>query len=168
MGREEIPFGLTDSLDISGSEPSEVLRIQLPEVILESLGGLFRAGAFFQVGGFPRVHVQGEGLLLDLSLPPVAREGPDREGLEDQPGEILPRAAIALRIVDRTDAVRRPATLDLAIDTDGDGLPDGAIDGWGYNGITWGPFGEVDGVIDPWEGEDVSLDGIVDPGNNET
>jgi hypothetical protein len=48
-------------------------------------------------------------------------------------------------------------------DTDNDGLPDGFIDG--YNANTSGmPGGVVDGAASVYEGEDIDLDGALDPG----
>jgi len=50
-------------------------------------------------------------------------------------------------------------------DRDGDGLPDGWIDGWTYNAETETWFKDenrIDGIPDPWEGEDLNLNGTQD------
>lgn len=56
-------------------------------------------------------------------------------------------------------------------DTDNDGLPDGWMDGYRYDNAT-GTFVFdpvfMDGVVDPWEGEDTNLNGIFEPGLGET
>ena len=65
------------------------------------------------------------------------------------------------------------------VDSDNDGLPDGWIDGWGYNESKasshqhdpgtidgWGKWYALDGIKQPWEGEDLNCNGIKDA--NET
>lgn len=55
-------------------------------------------------------------------------------------------------------------------DTDGDGLPDGRIDGWAYDPINkkWGMnYSTINGIVEPWEGEDLNLSGRVDPGETD-
>jgi hypothetical protein len=50
------------------------------------------------------------------------------------------------------------------MDTDGDGLPDGWIDGWSYGKDVRGATSAIsfkDGIKQPWEGEDLNLDGAV-------
>ena len=64
-----------------------------------------------------------------------------------------------------------PETDPRRIDTDGDNLPDGWIDGWCFNKLTGAGAGincPVDGVRQRYEGEDLNLNGIYDLGNNET
>jgi hypothetical protein len=64
-----------------------------------------------------------------------------------------------------------PETDPRRIDTDGDRLPDGWIDGWCFNRLTGANAGvncPVDGVRQRFEGEDLNLNGIYDLGNNET
>ena len=53
------------------------------------------------------------------------------------------------------------------MDTDGDGLPDGCIDGWVYDmwKDEWANSNDIEllnGVHDKWEGEDLNLDGRID------
>ncbi|MCD6399302.1 hypothetical protein J7L85_00765, partial [candidate division WOR-3 bacterium] len=65
------------------------------------------------------------------------------------------------------------------VDSDNDGLPDGWIDGWGYNATAaelhihangtidgYGVWYTQDGIKQPWEGEDLNLNSMVD--ENET
>ena len=67
----------------------------------------------------------------------------------------------------------------LSNDADNDGLPDGWIDGWGYNATAaelhqhavgtidgWGIWYAPDGINQPWEGEDLNCNGKTD--ENET
>ena len=54
----------------------------------------------------------------------------------------------------------------LDIDSDNDGIPDGWIDGWVFNTTTWSGYVNdslKDGIKQPWEGEDLDLDGVQDP-----
>ena len=72
------------------------------------------------------------------------------------------------------DQVEIGSTLDLDptdLDTDGDELPDGWIDGWLYHPeegryIINEPL--KDGFRQPWEGEDLDLNGNVKPGDFHT
>ncbi|MCK4614282.1 MAG: VCBS repeat-containing protein, partial [Thermoplasmata archaeon] len=52
----------------------------------------------------------------------------------------------------------------VIIDTDRDGLPDGWIDGWDYNPISgwFFNYSKVDNIKEPWEGEDINLNGNKD------
>lgn len=51
-------------------------------------------------------------------------------------------------------------------DTDDDGLPDGWIDGWIYSwDYGWGNYSTVNGIMEPWEGEDFSCNGSYEPEN---
>jgi len=50
-------------------------------------------------------------------------------------------------------------------DTDGDHLPDGWIDGWGYRNGNWGIYNDLNVNADVGEFEDRNLNGIVDIGD---
>ncbi len=54
-------------------------------------------------------------------------------------------------------------------DTDDDGLPDGWIDGWSYDSHGyWGiNYSRIDGIKQPWEGEDLNLNGAVNTGETD-
>lgn len=76
--------------------------------------------------------------------------GPTRGG-EDKDGDGIVDAA--------------PETDPRLIDTDGDMLPDGWIDGWDFNKLTGagaGLTGTPNGVRERWEGEDLNLNGVPD------
>lgn len=55
-------------------------------------------------------------------------------------------------------------------DSDNDGLPDGWIDGWSYDSRNnyWGiNYSRIDGIKQPWEGEDLNLNGAINAGETD-
>jgi len=81
----------------------------------------------------------------------------DRDGLED-----------GIELGYSNDADPETTTDPTDADTDGDGLPDGWVDGWFAEVRPFAPGevgGAADGVRQPWEGEDLDLDGEVKSGS---
>ena len=101
------------------------------------------------------------GQNIDVSTDPFIKDS-DRDGLED---------SLELGVYGDLDPLSK--TNPMLADTDNDHIPDGWIDGWGYNWNTrkWDFFskngieevGASMGSIIYFEGEDINRDGFLDP-----
>lgn len=128
----------------------EIANSSLTPVIL--VDRLFRWMHIFWVK-----HEDGNTEIYYTYIAPVSHDS-DGDGLYDSIEEGLTNFSSSTY----NDADPSTTTNHSNIDSDGDGLPDGWIDGWYYNSSSnsWGVnYSRRDGIKQVWEGEDLNLNG---------